>query len=279
MDGDNGEGGNGPEDFEEELDGFDDEDLQAVLRLIAERAGQVILTHYAEGADIEVRAKDDASPVTAADEAAEAFILQALETLTPKIPVVAEEAMAAGIQPDISGGLFWLVDPLDGTKEFLARNGEFTVNIALIQDGEPVAGVVHAPALAMTWAGAGAGSATFSQADQPPLGIEVRRPPEDGLVVVASRRHGASQDLDRFLADYDVAEQTEAGSSLKFCLVASGKADLYPRFGRTMEWDTAAGHAVLLAAGGSVTRADDGTPLRYGKPGFENPHFIARGLP
>lgn len=274
MDGDNGEGS---DDLEEEFDAFDDEDLQAVLRLIAERAGQVILTHYAEGAGIEVRTKDDASPVTAADEAAEAFILQALETLTPQIPVVAEEAMAAGVAPDISGDLFWLVDPLDGTKEFLARNGEFTVNIALIQDGEPVAGVVHAPALTMTWAGAGPGSATYSQADQPPRGIEVRRPPEDGLVVVASRRHGASQDLDRFLADYDVAEQTEAGSSLKFCLVASGKADLYPRFGRTMEWDTAAGHAVLLAAGGSVTRADDGRPLRYGKPGFENPHFIARG--
>ncbi len=279
MDGDNGEGGKGQEDLEDEFDEFDDDDLQAVLRLIAERAGQVILAHYAEGAAIEVRAKDDASPVTAADEAAEAFILQALETLTPEIPVVAEEAMAAGTQPDISGGLFWLVDPLDGTKEFLARNGEFTVNIALIQYGEPVAGVVHAPALARTWTGAGPGSATYSQADQPPRGIEVLRPPEDGLVVVASRRHGASQDLDRFLADYDVAEQTEAGSSLKFCLVASGKADLYPRFGRTMEWDTAAGHAVLLAAGGSVTRADDGSPLRYGKPGFENPHFIARGKP
>jgi 3'(2'), 5'-bisphosphate nucleotidase len=277
MDGDNGEGGDGLEDLEDDLDAFDDEDLQAVLRLIAERAGQVILAHYAEGAAIEVREKADASPVTAADEAAEAFILRALETLTPEIPVVAEEAMAAGARPDISGGLFWLVDPLDGTKEFLARNGEFTVNIALIQDGEPVAGVVHAPAMAMTWAGAGAGSATFSEADRPPRGIEVRRPPEDGLVVVASRRHGASQDLDRFLADYHVAEQTEAGSSLKFCLVASGQADLYPRFGRTMEWDTAAGHAVLLAAGGSVTRADDGAPLRYAKPGFENPHFIARG--
>jgi 3'(2'), 5'-bisphosphate nucleotidase len=279
MDGDNGEGGDGLEDLEDDLDAFDDEDLQAVLRLIAERAGQVILAHYAEGAAIEVREKADASPVTAADEAAEAFILRALETLTPEIPVVAEEAMAAGARPDISGGLFWLVDPLDGTKEFLARNGEFTVNIALIQDGEPVAGVVHAPATAMTWAGAGAGSATFSQGGQAPIAIAVRRPPEDGLVVVASRRHGASQDLDRFLADYNVAEQMEAGSSLKFCLVASGKADLYPRFGRTMEWDTAAGHAVLLAAGGSVTRADDGSPLSYGKPGFENPHFIARGRP
>jgi len=279
MNGDNGESGNGPEDLEDDFEDFDDEDLQAMLRLIAERAGQVILTHYAEGENIEVRRKDDASPVTAADEAAEAFILQALETLTPEIPVVAEEAMAAGTQPNISGGLFWLVDPLDGTKEFLARNGEFTVNIALIQDGEPVAGVVHAPATSKTWAGAGPGSATFSQADQPPRSIEARRPPKDGLVVVASRRHGAAKELDSFLADYEVAEQVEAGSSLKFCLVAGGTADLYPRFGRTMEWDTAAGHAVLLAAGGSVTRADDGSPLRYGKPGFENPHFIARGRP
>ncbi len=283
MDGRNGEGGNGPDDLDDDLDNdiedLDDDDLIAVLHLIAERAGQVIMTHYAEGAGIEVRSKDDDSPVTDADEAAETFILQALETLTPEIPVVSEEAMAAGARPDISGGLFWLVDPLDGTKEFLARNDEFTVNIALIQDGAPVAGVVHAPAMAKTWAGAGARSATFSRADQPPQAIEVRRPPEDGLVVVASRRHGAARDLDRFLADYDVAEQVEAGSSLKFCLVAGGEADLYPRFGRTMEWDTAAGHAVLLAAGGSVVRADDGSPLVYGKPGFENPHFIARGRP
>jgi 3'(2'), 5'-bisphosphate nucleotidase len=280
MDGRNGEGGNGsggPGEFDDELDDLDDDDLVAVLRPIAERAGQIIMTHYAEGDGIKVRSKDDASPVTEADEAAEAFILRALETLTPEIPVVAEEAMAAGAQPNISGGLFWLVDPLDGTKEFLARNGEFTVNIALIQDSVPIAGVVHAPAMAMTWAGAGIGSAAFSQGDGPPRAIEARRPPEDGVVVAASRRHGAARELDLFLADYDVAEQKEAGSSLKFCLVASGEADLYPRFGRTMEWDTAAGHAVLLAAGGNVVRADDGSPLRYGKPGFENPHFIARG--
>ncbi len=281
MDGRNGGGDISPDDLDEDLDAdiedIDDEDLIAVLRSIAERAGQVILTHYAKGGDIEVRSKDDDSPVTDADEAAETFILRALETLTPEIPVVSEEAMAAGARPDISGDLFWLVDPLDGTKEFLARNDEFTVNIALIQDGAPIAGVVHAPAMAMTWAGARAGNATFSQADQPPKGIKARRPPEDGLVVVASRRHGATRDLDRFLADYDVAEQVAAGSSLKFCLVASGTADLYPRFGRTMEWDTAAGHAVLRAAGGSVVRADDGSPLGYGKPRFENPHFIARG--
>jgi 3'(2'), 5'-bisphosphate nucleotidase len=279
MSGRNGEAGNGQDDPEEELDDLDDEDLLSVLRLIAERAGKVILAYYVEDEEIEVRRKADASPVTEADEAAEAFILQALKTLTPNIPVIAEEAMAAGIEPDVSGGQFWLVDPLDGTKEFISRNGEFTVNIALIQDGQPVAGVVHAPAMAMTWAGAGAGadSAVFSETDRPPTEISARKLPEDGAVVVASRRHGAIQDLDRFLADYDVAEQIAAGSSLKFCLVASGKADLYPRFGRTMEWDTAAGHAVLLAAGGSVTRADDGRPLNYGKPGFENPHFIARG--
>jgi 3'(2'), 5'-bisphosphate nucleotidase len=277
MIGRNGEGGNGQDDLEDDGEAFGDEDLLTVLRLVAERAGKVILAYYVEGADVEVREKADTSPVTEADEAAEAFILQALDTLTPDIPVVSEEAMAAGAQPDISGGLFWLVDPLDGTKEFLERNGEFTVNIALIQDGEPVAGVVHAPAMAMTWAGAGTGSATFSQTDHPPMEISARKLPEDGVVVVASRRHGVAQALDRFLADYDVKEQLETGSSLKFCLVASGKADLYPRFGRTMEWDTAAGHAVLLAAGGSVVCADNGTPLRYGKPGFENPNFIARG--
>ncbi len=278
MNGRNG-GGNGQGDpaREEEIEEIEDEDLLTVLRLIAERAGKVILGYYLEAEDIEVREKADASPVTEADEAAEEFILRALETLTPNIPVVAEEAMESGQVPDISGGLFWLVDPLDGTKEFLTRNGEFTVNIALIQDGEPVAGVVHAPALAMTWIGAGPGSAAFSQTDQPAMPIEARRLPEDGVVVVASRRHGAVKELDRYLADYDVKEQLESGSSIKFCLVAAGKADLYPRFGRTMEWDTAAGHAVLIAAGGSVTRADDGEALTYGKPGLENPHFIARG--
>ncbi|MCH9013984.1 MAG: 3'(2'),5'-bisphosphate nucleotidase CysQ [Proteobacteria bacterium] len=251
--------------------------MLAVLRLIAERAGKVILAYYVDVEDIEVRAKADASPVTEADEAAEEFILRALATLTPEIPVISEEATAAGRAPDISGGLFWLVDPLDGTKEFLSGNGEFTVNIALIRDGAPVAGVVHAPALAMTWVGAEPDGASFSQTDQPPMPIEARGLPEAGAVVVASRRHGDLRELDRFLADYHIEEQIEAGSSIKFGLLASGKADLYPRFGRTMEWDTAAGHAVLLAAGGSVIRADTGEALTYGKPGLENPHFIARG--
>jgi 3'(2'), 5'-bisphosphate nucleotidase len=261
------------------------EDILAVLRLIAERAGKVILGYYVEAEEIEVREKDDASPVTEADEAAEAFILGALNTLTPDIPVVAEEAMAAGEQPVIEGNRFWLVDPLDGTKEFISRNGEFTVNIALIEDGQPAAGVVHAPALAMTWAGVCgededgnkvSGRAVYAETDKPVMDIRAREIPPEGAVVVASRRHGSGQELDDFLAKYKVADRVTAGSSLKFCLVASGRADLYPRFGRTMQWDTAAGHAVLLAAGGQVYTLDD-EPLDYGKPGFENPHFYAQG--
>lgn len=258
----------------------ENEDLLAAIRLIAERAGKEILAFYAEAEEIVVREKDDKSPVTEADVAAETMILDMLRSLTPDIPTVSEEAMSEGDNPDVSGGRFWLIDPLDGTREFLSRNGEFTVNIALIENGVPVAGVVHAPALAMTWCGASGGDtpkiANFSETDKPTMQIRAREIPEEGATVVASRRHGDTDKLDGFLADYKVKDNLSAGSSLKFCLVASGRADLYPRFGRTMEWDTAAGHAVLLAAGGQVT-TEDGAPLAYGKAGFENPHFIARG--
>lgn len=250
--------------------------LLVALRQIAEKAGLVTLDYYAQGEAMEVREKDDSSPVTAADEAAESVIIAALNDLTPGVPIVAEEAAAAGQIPDVSGGRFWLVDPLDGTKEFISGNGEFTVNIALIQDGVPIAGVVHAPALAKTWVGAESHGTRFYEADKPSRSIEARHVPEDGVVVVASRRHGSGQELDQFLAARKIKEQVSAGSSLKFCLVATGQADLYPRFGRTMEWDTAAGHAVLLAAGGTVNTVD-GAPLAYGKPGFENPYFIAYG--
>ncbi len=253
------------------------DDLMATLRLIAERAGKVILQYYVDAEEIDVREKDDASPVTDADEAAETFILGALNTLTPHIPIVSEEAAAAGEIPEIDGDFFWLVDPLDGTKEFISRNGEFTVNIALIEHGVPVAGVVHAPALAMTWAGAGEGTATFSETDNPAMPISVREIPAEGATVVASRRHGTGEKLEAFLSSRSINDRVTAGSSLKFCLVASGQADLYPRFGRTMEWDTAAGHAVLLAAGGEVWTLDN-EPLDYGKPGFENPDFIAEGV-
>jgi len=254
----------------------EDQDLLAVLRLIAERAGKIVLRHYVEQETV-ARVKEDASPVTDADEESEAFLLQALATISPDVPVISEEAASKnGLPEGKAPPRFWLVDPLDGTKEFLSRNGEFTVNVGLIENGRPVAGVVHAPALAMTWAGAGPGSATFSQTDDPPMGIATRALPETGAVVLASRRHGDGAELESFLARYKVAELKNAGSSLKFCLVANGKADLYPRFGRTMEWDTAAGHAVLLAAGGRVETLD-GKPLTYGKPGFDNPHFIAYG--
>jgi 3'(2'), 5'-bisphosphate nucleotidase len=254
-------------------------DVPATLRRIAERAGAAILDVYEGRVPVDARQKADRSPVTAADDAAEAVILAALRELTPDIPVVSEEAAAAGIIPDVSGGRFWLVDPLDGTKEFLSRNGEFTVNIALIEDGRPTAGVVHAPALKKTWVGAGAASACSAEGGQPPVPIHTRPQPPAGAVVVASRRHGDAAAMDRFLSEIKLGARVDAGSSLKFCLVASGQADLYPRFGRTMEWDTAAGHAVLLAAGGCVERADNGTSLTYGKAGFENPYFIARGTP
>ncbi len=257
-------------------------DLLAAITEIAERAGAVILEHYAQGAAVEVRTKADASPVTAADEAAEDVILEALAQLTPEIPVVSEEAAAAGHVPDVSGGTFWLVDPLDGTKEFLSRNGEFTVNIALVEQGVPVAGVVHAPARALTWTGAkpldesAPATAGVAETGGPPREIRARPIPAAGAVVVASRRHGSGVEFDAFLSGYTVADRITAGSSLKFCLVAEGTADLYPRFGRTMEWDTAAGHAVLRAAGGKVLTTE-GAPLAYGKPGFENPFFIAYG--
>ena len=260
-----------------------DATLLAALRRIAEGAGAAIMDVYEGRVAAEVRRKVDHSPVTAADDAAEAHILAALHELTPDIPVISEDAAEAGTLPDISGRRFWLVDPLDGTKEFLERNGEFTVNIALIVDGQPVAGVVHAPALGKTWIGAGAGTAQCIEDGQPPQPIRARPRPATGAVVAVSRRHGDAAAIDAFLKTIQVDTHMTAGSSLKFCLLASGQADVYPRFGRTMEWDTAAGHAVLSAAGGRVDRAnhgaDDGTPLTYGKPGFENPPFIACGLP
>jgi 3'(2'), 5'-bisphosphate nucleotidase len=240
---------------------------------LADRAGAVILEHYR--GDVAVRAKADASPVTAADEAAEAVILARLAKLTPEIPVVAEETVAAGHVPEIDDGPFWLVDPLDGTKEFLSKNGEFTVNIALIKGREPVLGVVLAPARDQAWWGARGKGAAARDADGRARPISVRSAPADGLVAIASRSHRDAE-TEAFLDQAGVGTCISAGSSLKFCLVAEGKADLYPRFGRTMEWDVAAGHAVLAAAGGRVTTRD-GAPFLYRKPGFENPPFIARG--
>ncbi len=247
---------------------------------IAYDAGRIILSHYVE--EIVARKKEDRSPVTDADEEAEKFILQRLRHLAEGVPIVAEEEVAAGRVPKV-GHRFFLVDPLDGTKEFINRNGEFTVNIAEIVEGKPVRGVVYAPAKDRMFFGevaSGAfeieakpgGAPAYSEARR----ITVRAPAKDGLVAVASRSHRDSK-TEEYLKHYPVKEFVTAGSSLKFCLVAAGEADIYPRHGTTMEWDTAAGHAVLAAAGGSVMTVDS-QPFHYGKPRFENPHFVARGL-
>jgi 3'(2'), 5'-bisphosphate nucleotidase len=249
-------------------------DLLAAFSRIAETAGREILRHYHAGTT--VRLKDDRTPVTEADEAAEAIILPALAGVLPGVVCVAEEASAQGGLPSIArGDRFILIDPLDGTREFLAGNGEFTVNIALIEGGRPTHGVVHLPALGTTYAGGPAG-ASLSIAGDAPRAIVARAKPDDGVIVLASRSHNLGDALDQYLENHVVAERIAAGSSLKFCRIAEGLADLYPRFGRTMEWDTAAGHAVLAAAGGNVMTLDE-EPLIYGKPGFENPNFIARG--
>ena len=256
-----------------------DKALIEALRALALEAGAAALSIYET--DFAVAAKDDASPVTEADRLGEATILEGLARLAPHIPTLAEEAASEGNIPDL-GREFFLVDPLDGTREFVNRTGEFTVNIALVRDGRPALGVVYAPAIGKLYAGiAGAGAAVTRVAgrkagqDAP---IEARPVPARGLVAVASRSHRGPE-TDAYLSTLDVADFAAAGSSLKFCLIAEGLADVYPRLGRTMEWDTGAGQAVLEAAGGRVVVFGEDTPLRYGKKerGFDNPHFIAWG--
>jgi len=236
--------------------------------------------------NFEVQVKADQSPVTVADSAAEAVILDALARLAPGVPVVAEEEAAAGRIPDVAER-FFLVDPLDGTKEFIRRGTDFTVNIGLIEDGAPSLGVVFAPARDMLYAGDVVLAQAWRQARRPGhaaaaprLALKVR-PPGARLTAVASKSHDTPQ-TEAYLKACDVTERISIGSSLKFCLLACGEADLYPRPAPTCEWDTAAGHAVLLAAGGIVYDLS-GAPLPYGKPNFFNPGFLAlggvRGLP
>jgi 3'(2'), 5'-bisphosphate nucleotidase len=227
----------------------------------AKEAGREILRIYAS--DFAVTHKGDRSPVTAADHAAQDVILARLATTG--IPVVSEEHPL----PDTAAPRFWLVDPLDGTKEFVARNDEFCVNIALVEDRFPVLGVIHAPVTGVTW------SAAEGRVARDGTPIEARPAPER-LVVIHSRSHVNSQKLAAFLEGTLVAERRIAGSAAKFCFVAQGEADLYPRLGPTSEWDTAAGQAILEAAGGSV-RDLDGCRLSYGKPLFLNSSFAARG--
>ncbi|MBP7001645.1 3'(2'),5'-bisphosphate nucleotidase CysQ [Amaricoccus sp.] len=261
---------------------MDHASIVTTCRRLALEAGAAIMEVY-DGPDLGVKAKADASPVTVADERADALISAGLAAAFPEIPVVTEEQAASH---GVSAATFFLVDPLDGTKEFVQRRGDFTVNIALIEDGVPTRGVVYAPAIGRLFYTLADGRsveetgahAVERQGEVRPL--EVSDPDPAALVVVASKSH-RDQATDDYIGRYAVKDFRSAGSSLKFCLVAAGEADLYPRLGRTMEWDTAAGQAVLLGAGGKVVRFDDHTPLTYGKAGFENPFFIAHapGVP
>lgn len=243
---------------------------------IARQAGAAIMKVYAT--DFSAERKDDGSPLTEADTASEAIILPALEKETPSIPIISEEFMVEGEAPDISGGSFWLVDPLDGTREFLKRNDEFTVNIGLIVDLQPVFGVLYAPALDAMYFGAGAETAMRSREGGEAEPIQCRDVPAAGLDVLVSRSHSRNDRLDEYLADKTVGSRVPCGSALKFGVLAAGEADLYPRIGPTMEWDTAAGHAIIRAAGGEI-ETFDGVPLPYGKTQdkFLNPGFVAYG--
>lgn len=247
--------------------------LALAVREIALIAGKEILKIYES--DFSIKQKYDKSPVTSADEAAEKIILEQLSMLEPRLPVLAEESFSRGNIPNIAGGPFWAVDPLDGTKEFINKNGEFTVNIALIENHKPIAGVVHAPALNNLYLALGPNTVTEEINGQKPKKIKANTVNENNLIVVASRSHRDLETED-YLSTLKISKITSAGSSLKFCSIASGNADIYPRFGTTMEWDTAAGHAILSAANGSV-KTIDGKDLKYGKPGFKNPGFIAWG--
>jgi 3'(2'), 5'-bisphosphate nucleotidase len=252
--------------------------VDSVFRDLALTAGQAIMDVYRRP-DFGAQAKADGSPVTEADLAADRLIANGLTEAFPEISAVTEEQ--ADSHTETGHHRFFLVDPLDGTKEFIQRRGEFTVNIALIEDGVPIAGVVYAPAIGRMFRSLGAGGAVEEavDADGVPVAdtlhdIRVSTPDNAALVIVASKSH-RDQATDDYIGCYRVADFKSAGSSLKFCLVAAGEADFYPRLGRTMEWDTAAGHAVLRAAGGQVLRFEDHQPLTYGKPEYENPFFLA----
>ncbi|MDP3261572.1 MAG: 3'(2'),5'-bisphosphate nucleotidase CysQ [Tabrizicola sp.] len=250
--------------------------LVPVMRRLALEAGDRIMEVY-NGPDFEVKAKGDASPVTEADEAADALISAGLRAAFPSVPLITEEQADSHA---LQAQTFLIVDPLDGTKEFVQRRGDFTVNIAYVEAGVPLRGVVYAPAQGRLFYTLADGRSVEEHGplakDQagPCRMISVSRPDNAALRVVASKSHRDAA-TDAYIGKYAVADMKSAGSSLKFCLVATGEADLYPRLGRTMEWDTAAGDAVLRGAGGQVVRFDGHASLGYGKPGWDNPFFIA----
>ncbi|MFQ6550936.1 3'(2'),5'-bisphosphate nucleotidase CysQ [Aestuariibius insulae] len=255
---------------------MDFEKLMTVCRRLSIEAGEKIMEIYGKD-DFGVDLKDDESPVTEADKAADRIISAGLRAAFPDVDLVTEEQSKTHA---LDTATFLIVDPLDGTKEFIKRRGDFTVNIAYVADGAPVRGVVYAPAKDRLFYTDANGTSVEEEgpfdAAKPGTthSIKVSAPDNDALRIVASKSH-RDQATDDYLSHYKSDETKSAGSSLKFCLVATGEADLYPRLGRTMEWDTAAGHAVLAGAGGDVIRFDDHTPLRYGKSDFANPFFIA----
>lgn len=251
-----------------------------IVRRIAITAGEITLEYFDDvmgyqGADM----KADGSPLTIADEKAEEHIIKELKAILPDVPLVGEESTAQGRVPDIEGeDFFWLVDPLDGTKEFISGSGDYTVNIALIYKGDPVLGVIYSPVHGELYAGCGPGTAIrWNEESNTEKSISVRRTPAKGLTIVSSRSHGSSAEMEAFLQDYKVNKVIRRGSSLKICNVAAGKADMYPRLGPTCEWDTAAGDAILRSAGGVIVDLDD-KPFRYGhtERKFLNPSFVAR---
>lgn len=248
------------------------QNLLDLATMLADRAGAEIRAIRARGFDVQRKA--DRSVVTEADHAAEAIIVAGLRDALPGCVVVAEEEVAGGRTTEAVPE-FWLVDPLDGTREFSGGGDDFAVNIGLVRNGKPVLGVVGVPAAGVIYGGiVGVGAWRQAQGQRTP--ISAREPPAEGLTVVASRHHGDPAQLDAFLQGRTVANLVNFGSSLKFCRVAEGKADVYPRLGRTMEWDTCSPQAVLEAAGGRVETMD-GKPLGYGKPGWDNPHFVCWG--
>ena len=255
---------------------MDYDKLVQVMRDLALEAGDRIMEIY-NADDFDVKVKSDDSPVTEADEAADALISAGLRAAFPDVLLITEEQAASHRK---NADTFLIVDPLDGTKEFIHRRGDFTVNIAYVENGVPTRGVVYAPAKGRMFFTVADGSAVEEAGpfDRNSIGqlnaIRVSDPDNGALMVVASKSH-RDQATDDYINKYSVRDMKSAGSSLKFCLIATGEADIYPRVGRTMEWDTAAGHAVLQGAGGKVVRFDDHSPLVYGKEGYANPFFIA----
>lgn len=255
---------------------MDSKDLNIdIVCNIAKQAGAAIMNIYGSD-DFTIEYKDDKSPLTAADKAAHEVIMVGLQKHFPNIPILSEEGADIPYSMRREWQRFWLVDPLDGTKEFIKRNGEFTVNIALVEGNQPVLGVVYVPAQDKLYWGIVGEGAKIKIEGQEAKTIQVRKPdPEDGLTVVMSRSH-PSPELEAYLMNIKIAEALPVGSSLKLCVVAEGKADLYPRLGPTMEWDTGAGQAVVVAAGGAVLKVD-GCLLEYNKANLLNPYFIVRG--